>query len=158
MLIDDPIVGTQGCRGGVPRRAPSGRAGYHCASPRTRGNDRAAGRLEGICMRMICLGVLSAALVTTTLAAGSAPAASPRTAAMADNPFAAPSKLAFQLPPFDRIRDSDYRPALEAGMAEQLHQVAAIAHNREPPTFANTIVALERSGRLLERVDTTFSN
>ena len=77
---------------------------------------------------------------------------------MADNPFAAPSKLAFQLPPFDRIRDSDYLPALEAGMAEELDQVAAIAHNREPPTFANTIVALERSGRLLDRVQTTFSN
>jgi peptidyl-dipeptidase Dcp len=77
---------------------------------------------------------------------------------MADNPFAAPSALDFQLPPFDRIRDSDYRPAFEAGMAEQLRQVAAIAHNSEPPTFANTIVALERSGRTLERVETTFSN
>ncbi|HEV3182254.1 MAG TPA: M3 family metallopeptidase [Steroidobacteraceae bacterium] len=77
---------------------------------------------------------------------------------MADNPFAAPSTLAFHLPPFDRIRDSDYRPAFEAGMADELRQVAAIAHNSEPPTFANTIVALERSGRLLERVDTTFSN
>ena len=77
---------------------------------------------------------------------------------MADNPFAAPSTQPFHLPPFDRIRDSDYRPAFEAGMAEQLRQVAAIAHNSEPPTFANTIVALERSGRLLERVETTFSN
>jgi peptidyl-dipeptidase Dcp len=77
---------------------------------------------------------------------------------MADNPFAVPSKLAFKLPPFDRIRDSDFRPAFEAGMAEQLQQVAAIAHNREPPTFANTLVALERSGQLLDRVETTFSN
>jgi len=77
---------------------------------------------------------------------------------MADNPFAAPSALPFHLPPFDRIRDSDYRPAFEAGMAEQLRQVAAIAHNGEPPTFTNTIVALERSGRLLERVESTFSN
>jgi len=77
---------------------------------------------------------------------------------MADNPFAAPSTQPFHLPPFDRIRDSDYRPAFEAGMAEQLRQVAAIAHNSEPPTFANTIVALERSGRSLERVETTFSN
>jgi len=77
---------------------------------------------------------------------------------MADNPFAAPSTQPFHLPPFDRIRDSDYRPAFEAGMAEQLRQVAAIAHNGEPPTFTNTIVALERSGRLLERVESTFSN
>jgi len=77
---------------------------------------------------------------------------------MADNPFDAPSTQPFHLPPFDRIHDSDYRPAFQAGMAEQLRQVAAIAHNSEPPTFANTIVALERSGRLLERVETTFSN
>jgi len=77
---------------------------------------------------------------------------------MADNPFAAPSTLPFQLPPFDRIHDGDYRPAFDAGMAEQLRQVEAIAHNAAPPTFANTIVALERSGRVLERVETTFSN
>jgi peptidyl-dipeptidase Dcp len=77
---------------------------------------------------------------------------------MPDNPFAAPSALPFQLPPFDHIRDADYRPAFEAGMAEQLREVAAIAHNPEPPTFANTIVALERAGRALERVETTFSN
>ena len=77
---------------------------------------------------------------------------------MADNPFAAPSTLPFELPPFDRIHDADYRPAFEAGMAEQLRQVAAIAHNTAAPTFENTIVALERSGRMLERVETTFSN
>jgi peptidyl-dipeptidase Dcp len=77
---------------------------------------------------------------------------------MADNPFAAPSTLPFQLPPFDRIQDGDYRAAFDAGMAEQLRQVAAIAHNPAAPTFENTIVALERSGRTLERVETTFSN
>src|SRR6516162_6269327 len=110
-------------------------------------------------MRICCLGVLTAAFATTALAAGHVSATgSPRTALMADNPFDAPSTQPFHLPPFDRIHDSDYRPAFQAGMAEQLRQVAAIAHNSEPPTFANTIVALERSGRLLERVETTFSN
>ena len=110
-------------------------------------------------MGIYWLGVLAAAFTTTALAAGDVPATgSKRTHAMAENPLAAPSTLAFHLPPFDRIRDSDYRPAFEAGMAEELRQVAAIAHNPEPPTFANTIVALERSGRLLERVETTFSN
>ena len=109
-------------------------------------------------MRIIRWGASITVLATITLAAGTAPAASPRTAAMVDNPFTAPSKLALQLPPFDRIRDSDYRPAFEAGMAEQLREVAAIAHSDEPPTFANTIVALERSGQLLDRVETTFSN
>ena len=109
-------------------------------------------------MRIIRWGASITVLATITLAAGTAPAASPRTAAMVDNPFTAPSKLALQLPPFDRIRDSDYRPAFEAGIAEQLREVAAIAHSGEPPTFANTIVALERSGQLLDRVETTFSN
>ena len=110
-------------------------------------------------MRMLCLGVLAAAFATTALASGDAPAQGrPRTPVMADNPLAAPSTLPFQLPPFDRIHDSDYRAAFDAAMAEQLRQVAAIAHNSAAPTFANTIVALERSGRALERVETTFSN
>jgi len=77
---------------------------------------------------------------------------------MTDNPFAHPSTLPFQYPPFDRIRDEDYLPAFAAGMREQLREVEAIAHNPSPATFANTIVALERAGRLLERVETTFSN
>ncbi|MBV8144989.1 MAG: M3 family metallopeptidase [Gammaproteobacteria bacterium] len=108
---------------------------------------------------MSCAGALAAAFATVALAAaGAPPSESPRTSAMADNPFAAPSTLPFELPPFDRIHDADYRPAFEAGMAEQLRQVAAIAHNTAAPTFENTIVALERSGRMLERVETTFSN
>ena len=74
---------------------------------------------------------------------------------MADNPFAQPSTLALQLPPFDSINDCDYLPAFEAGMREQLEEVAAIAHDPAPPTFENTIVALERSGQLLTRVDTS---
>ena len=110
-------------------------------------------------MRITYLGVLAAAFTTSALAAGDAPAASAaRTSNMAANPFAEPSTLPFQLPPFDRIHDSDYLPAFEAGMSAQLREVAAIAHNPQPPTFENTIVALERSGQLLDRVQTTFSN
>jgi peptidyl-dipeptidase Dcp len=109
-------------------------------------------------MRICWLGVLAAFTSTTLAAAGVSGSSGKRTDAMAENPFAAPSTLAFQLPPFDRIHDSDYRPAFEAGMAEELRQVAAIAHNAESPTITNTIVALERSGRLLERVGATFSN
>src|SRR5215831_14109863 len=110
-------------------------------------------------MRIAYLGVLAAAFTTTALAAGDAPAASQsRTSPMAENPFAQPSTLAFQLPPFDRIRDDDYLPAFEAGMREQLREVHAIAQNPAAPTFQNTIVALERSGQLLDRVQITFSN
>ena len=73
-----------------------------------------------------------------------------------DNPFFAPSTLPFQAPPFDKIKDSDYQPAIEAGMAEELKQVDAIADNPAPPTFENTIVAMEKGGQLLRRVEAVF--
>jgi peptidyl-dipeptidase Dcp len=72
------------------------------------------------------------------------------------NPFYAQSTLPYQAPPFDRIHDSDYQPAIEAGMAEQRKEISAIANNPEAPTFANTIVAMERSGQLLTRVTLVF--
>jgi peptidyl-dipeptidase Dcp len=74
------------------------------------------------------------------------------------NPFLAESILPYQLPPFNLIRDDDYAPAFELGMTEELQDVARIADNPEKPTFDNTIVALERSGRLLDRVERVFSN
>jgi peptidyl-dipeptidase Dcp len=74
------------------------------------------------------------------------------------NPFRGQSTLPYHLPPFDKIRDADYRPAFEAGMAEELREVATIAHNAKAPDFENTIVALERSGQLLERVQTVFDH
>ena len=77
---------------------------------------------------------------------------------MAENPFFAPSDLPYQLPPFERIREEHYLPAFERGMAEQLAEVEAIASADEEPTFENTIVALERSGRLLDRVSAVFFN
>ncbi|HEX4978143.1 MAG TPA: M3 family metallopeptidase [Nocardioides sp.] len=73
-----------------------------------------------------------------------------------DNPFASPSRLPFELPPFADIRAEHYRPAFEAGVAEHLAEVAAIAADPEPPTFANTVEALERSGRLLDRTMRVF--
>ncbi|UJW30022.1 M3 family metallopeptidase [Saccharothrix sp. AJ9571] len=75
-----------------------------------------------------------------------------------DNPFAGPSELPYRLPPFDRITGAHYRPAFEAGIAEQVGEVTAIADNPEPPTFENTVVALERSGELLGRVSMVFFN
>ncbi len=76
----------------------------------------------------------------------------------AENPLLTASTLPYHLPPFDRIQNADYAPALEQGMAEHLKEVEAIADDPAPPTFENTIVALERSGRLLERVGLIFSN
>jgi peptidyl-dipeptidase Dcp len=72
------------------------------------------------------------------------------------NPFYAASTLPYQAPPFDKIHDADYQPALEAGMAEQREEIRAIAESPEAPSFANTIVAMERSGQLLTRVSQVF--
>jgi peptidyl-dipeptidase Dcp len=84
----------------------------------------------------------------------------PTLAAAADfgpaNPFFAPSTLPFQAPPFDKIKDEDFQPAMEAGMAQEEAEIEAIANNPDAPTFDNTIVALEKSGQLLERVDAVF--
>ncbi|WP_312204443.1 peptidyl-dipeptidase Dcp, partial [Mixta calida] len=66
------------------------------------------------------------------------------------------STLPFQAPPFDRIKDSDYLPAIEAGIAEKQQEVARIASDPQPPTFENTYVALEKSGQLLQRVMNVF--
>ncbi|HEX3763468.1 MAG TPA: M3 family metallopeptidase [Kofleriaceae bacterium] len=74
------------------------------------------------------------------------------------NPFLQPSALPFHLPPFDKIKDADYGPAFEAGIAEQRKEIDAIAHSAEAPTFDNTIVALERTGRTLTRVEKVFFN
>src|SRR4029077_10017597 len=76
----------------------------------------------------------------------------------ADNPFLVESVLPYHLPPFDKIKDEHFVPATEAGMQEQLKEVDAIAANAEKPTFDNTVVGLERTGRLLDRAQRTFSN
>jgi peptidyl-dipeptidase Dcp len=86
------------------------------------------------------------------VAAGQTPAA----AFGPNNPFYAPSALPYQAPAFDKIKDADYQPALEAGMAEQLKEVDSIANNPAAPTFQNTLVALEKSGQLYNRVAQVF--
>ena len=60
------------------------------------------------------------------------------------------------VPPFDKIKVSDFKPALETAMAENLKEIDAIAKNSAAPTFENTVVAMERSGQLLTRVTTVF--
>lgn len=74
------------------------------------------------------------------------------------NPLDSMSPLPFHAPPFDKLKDADYRPAIEAGMAEQLAEIKAIASNTEAPTFANTIEVLERSGQKLARASRIFFN
>ena len=71
-------------------------------------------------------------------------------------PFDAPSPLPLQAPQFDRITNASFQPALEEGMRLNLAEVQAIATQGAEPTFENTIVALERSGDLLDRAEAVF--
>ena len=73
-----------------------------------------------------------------------------------DNPFARVSDLDFDYPPFDRIESEHYLPAFGAGMAEQKAEAQAIADQGAVPSFENTILALEVSGQLLNRVSRVF--
>jgi peptidyl-dipeptidase Dcp len=106
--------------------------------------------------------VLGAALCA--LACGASPAAAvaqakakPQMISTASPIFAEPSPLFLQAPQFDKIKDSDFEPALEAGMARQKAEITAIADNPAAPTFDNTIAAMERSGQMLDRVNNVFS-
>ena len=74
----------------------------------------------------------------------------------ASNPFFAVSKLPFQTAAFDKIKTSDFKPALEEGMKQQLAEVQKIADSAAQPTFKNTLEALETSGQLLRRVSGVF--
>jgi peptidyl-dipeptidase Dcp len=101
---------------------------------------------------------LALAYAPSVLAAPAATAAQASAALDASNPFAKPSTLPFNYPAFDKIKDEHFLPAFAAGMSEHLREVDTIANNPKAPTFDNTIVAMERSGQLLTRVGTTFSN
>lgn len=72
------------------------------------------------------------------------------------NPFCQESVLYLKYPPFDQISDAHYAPAFEKGMAEQLVEIETIVDQDEAPTFENTLVALEKSGQLLDRVSSVF--
>ncbi len=72
------------------------------------------------------------------------------------NPFFAESPLPLHYPQFDKIKDADFAPAFDAGMKQQLDEVEAIANNPAPPTFDNTLIALEKSGAILDRATTVF--
>src|SRR5689334_8897655 len=109
---------------------------------------------------MIRASTLAAALAVS-LAACSSPqhkAEAPKSekAAVAaparENPFAKESTLPFQAPDFTQIKDEDFQPALEEGMRIQLAEMEKIADQTDPPTFDNTLVAMEKTGRELNRV------
>src|SRR6202040_2074453 len=77
---------------------------------------------------------------------------------MTETPFFEPWTTPHGMPPFDRIRPEHFPPAFDRGMEEESGEIAAITGAAAAPSFANTIEALERSGRLLERVSRVFFN
>lgn len=101
--------------------------------------------------------VVVGAVSVSTWSAGPMTTQTPSRTAAGQNPLMSPSPLPFGAPPFDKIKDADFKPAFDAGMAAQLKEIAAIADNPAPPTFENTLVALEKSGQLLTRVSLVFN-
>src|ERR1043165_9622299 len=111
-------------------------------------------------IRKLLLASAAVAMATIAQPSLAAPAKAKAVASAtlpASNPFAKVSTLPLEAPDFSKIKDSDYLPALLAGMAQQKREVLAIANNPAAPTFANTVVAMERSGQLLERAGLAFN-
>ena len=102
-------------------------------------------------------GVAMVVVLSATSASANQNTTAGKTAAVRPNPFLAPSPLPFQAPQFDKITDADFKPALEDGMKAQREEVEKIAENTAPPTFENTLVALERTGQLLTRAYQVFN-
>jgi peptidyl-dipeptidase Dcp len=110
-------------------------------------------------IRNLLVATAAIAVASSTVAAAAPRKASATASATlpASNPFAKASALPFETPDFSKIKDSDYLPALLAGMAQQKAEVTAIANQKAAPTFENTVEAMERSGLLLERANLAFN-
>ncbi|MDB5417845.1 MAG: Peptidyl-dipeptidase Dcp [Phenylobacterium sp.] len=112
-------------------------------------------------IRSLLLGAAVCALAVAAAQAAPAKAAKkpagPAGAGTAGSVFAKPSPLFLHAPQFDKIKDSDFAPAIYAAMAQQRAEIEKIANNPAPATFDNTIVAMERSGQMLDRVLSVFS-
>ena len=99
--------------------------------------------------------VLAAGLACTALT-GQAQNARPKTTQTVTNSLMKQSTLPFNAPDFSRIKSEDYLPAIKAAIAEQRAEIKKITDNKQKPTFANTILAYERSGKNLERISNIF--
>ncbi|MEZ4756519.1 MAG: M3 family metallopeptidase [Flavobacteriales bacterium] len=109
-------------------------------------------------MRSLALPVLTVAAVLASCSTQETPSENTPMDTLADNPLLQASTLPFQAPHFDRIKDAHFRPAIVEGMRRHLEEVKAIATNTEAPTFANTIEAMEQSGKDLNRASAVFYN
>ncbi len=116
-------------------------------------------------MKKTLVVALALALGTTTAFAADAATRKSSKSASAAKPakavnsiFNSDSPLPLHYPQFDKIKDSDFGPGFDLGMAQQLKEVDAIVNNKAAPTFENTIVAMEKSGRTLNRTASVFFN
>jgi peptidyl-dipeptidase Dcp len=92
-------------------------------------------------------------IAMTRASADPAPGALP-----ASNPLATDTSLPYKAPPFDKLKDTDFEPAIEAGMKIETAEIQEIADNPAPATFDNTIAAMEKTGQLLLRANTLFQS
>ena len=106
---------------------------------------------------VVALAACSSPPTDTATPQAAAPAAAPTPEVAAPvNALLTASTLPLQAPPFDKIDDADYQPAIEEGMRQQLVEIGKIADSTEAPTFANTFEAMENSGELLTRAARIF--
>ncbi len=100
--------------------------------------------------------------IITLAAALALPALAPQwqdvSAAERQNPFMAPYTTPYSIPPFDQIQYADYMPAIREGIKEYKQEINAIIRNRATPDFENTILAMEKAGKLLNKVMLVFSS
>jgi len=107
--------------------------------------------------RITCLPLLSILTISIFCNQSFGQAANGNANFSSANPFFAPSTLPFQAPAFDKIKNGDFKPAMEEGIRQHLAEIQKIADNPAAPTFENTLVAMEKSGRLLNRVNAVFN-
>ena len=103
-------------------------------------------------------GCFALAFIQIAVISHAAPESTVSNSPSATNPLMTEGALPYHIPPFDKIKDEHFAPAVDAGMKEQLKEIEPIANSSEKATFENTVVALEKTGQLLERAQRTFSN
>ncbi|WEK47383.1 MAG: M3 family metallopeptidase [Candidatus Andeanibacterium colombiense] len=101
--------------------------------------------------------LFGAMLLAGWSASGNAQTVKPASTPEATGPFAQESTLPFHAPDFSKIKDTDYQPAVEQGIAIELGEIEAIADDPAAPTFDNTLVAMQRAGAMLTRAYTPFN-
>jgi peptidyl-dipeptidase Dcp len=108
-------------------------------------------------LSVTCCALLAGAAGVNAQAATAAHAMQAARGNLKSNPFYKPSPLPFGAPDFSKIKDADYVPAFEAGMRRQIAEIDRIADNPAPPSFDNTVAAMEKTGAMLTRVEEVFN-